>query len=346
MNVRTRVSAVLALAGALAAPAAWAIDPIPQTPGWGGFVVGGVGVTQIKSNFVAGNTLFDIGRDTIASIDDAPRSDDVVHPVVTGEIHYTFQDQLQVFFGTSLEDALTLDGVTQLGVRKDFGAPGVLQAGFLFSGIPTQTWEDPYAEGVRREETDRDSTGFRAQWDRVLGSELQVTMSYRDIEIERERSGQGVQSVTCNLRCQNLLRRDGDQVSIDASYLFKLGEPSKHLLRPMIRYTMNDREGEALSGDTYRLQLSYVYLGQGYTLATNAAYVSTSMDANNPLFGRKTDSDGLALDATLLYRLPAASGRWHAVATLLWGEEDSDVSFHDNEIFMASLGAMYRFGRR
>jgi hypothetical protein len=346
MNIRTPVSALLALAAGLATPSAWAIDPIPQTPGWRGFVVGGVGVTQVKSNFIAGNTLLDIGRDTIDSINEAPRSDDAVHPVVTGEINYTFEDQLQVFFGTSLEDALTLDGVTQLGARKDFGAPGVLQAGILFSGIPTQTWEDPYAEGVRREETDRDSTGFRVQWDRFLGSELQLTMSYRDISIERERSGEGVQSVTCNQRCQNLLRRDGDMVAFDASYVFKLGQPAKHLLRPLVRYTVNDREGAAISSDSYRLQLSYVYLGQGYTLATNAAFAATSMDAKNPLFGRKTDSDGLALDTTLLYRLPAASGRWHAVASLLWGEDDSDVAFHDNEVFSASIGAMYRFGGR
>jgi hypothetical protein len=346
MFLRKIVSAVLAAATAAVAPTAWAIDPIPRTPGWGGFVVGGVGVTQIKSNFVAGNTLFDVGRDTFNSIADAPRSDDVVHPVITGELNYTFQDQLQVFFGTSLEDALTLDGVTQLGARKDFGTPGVLQAGFLFSGIPTQTWEDPYAEGVRRKETDRDSTGFRVQWDRILGSDLQLTMSYRDIAIDRERSGEGVSSVTCNLRCRNLLRRDGDQVSFDASYLFRLGQPAKHLLRPMLRYTVHDRDGKAISGDAYRAQLSYVYLGDGYTLVTNAALGASTQDERNPLFNRKTDSDLVALDATLLYRLPPASGRWQAVATLLWGEEDNDVSFHDNEAFFANVGVMYRFGAR
>jgi hypothetical protein len=346
MTLRHTVAALLVVAAASAAPAAWAIDPIPETPGWRGFVVGGVGVTQVKSNFVAGNTLLDIGRDTVASINDAPRSDDAVHPVVTGEINYTFEDQWQVFFGTSLEDALTLDGVTQLGVRKDFGTPGVLQAGYLFSGIPTQTWEDPYAEGVRRKETDRDSSGFRVQWDRFLGTELQMTMSYRDISVDRERSGQGVQSVTCNLRCQNLLRRDGDSLSVDASYLFKLGEPAKHLLRPMLRYTVDDRDGKSFSGDGYRAQLSYVYLGQGYMLVTNAAVGATSRDERNPLFNRKTDSDLVALDATLLYRLPTASGRWQAVASLLWGDDDSEVDFHDNEVFSASLGAMYRFGGR
>ena len=157
-----------------AVPAAFAIEPIPSTPGWRGFVVVGGGYADLKSNTVAGNNLIDIGQPPSARWHERPRSDDTVHPVVTGEINYTFGGGWQAFFGTSLEDAVTLDGVTQLGARKDMGSAGILQGGLLFSGIPTQAWEDPYAEGVRREETDRDSTGVRAQWDRILGTALRA----------------------------------------------------------------------------------------------------------------------------------------------------------------------------
>ena len=98
-------SLILALGAAAAAPLASAIEPIPQTPGWRGFVVGGAGYTDVKSNLVAGNGVIDIGRETINSIYDAPQSDSTWHPVFTGEINYTFEDQWQVFLGTSLEDA-------------------------------------------------------------------------------------------------------------------------------------------------------------------------------------------------------------------------------------------------
>jgi Protein of unknown function (DUF2860) len=340
------LSLIVAVAGSAAAPLASAIEAIPETPGWRGFVVGGVGYMDLKSNLVAGNGMLDIGQPRIDSVSDAPRSDDAVFPVVTGEVNYTFQNQWQVFFGTAIEDAVTLDGVTQLGVRKDMGGPGVLQVGYVFSGIPTQSWEDPYAEGVEREETDRDSNGVRVQWDRIFGSGFQSTLTYRDVSIERERSGQGVLSVTCDASCQDLLRRDGDQYSFDVSYLFKLGDGSRHLLRPLVRYTTNDRDGDAISGDAYRLQLSYVFLGQGYNVVSNVAYGSTSQDARNPIFGVKTDSDLFAVDTTVFYRLPIASGRWQAVGTVLWGEEDNDVRFHNNEVFSISLGAMYRFGAR
>jgi hypothetical protein len=328
------------------APSALAIEPIPSTPGWRGFVVVGGGYADLKSNTVAGNNLIDIGQPTISSVSERPRSDDTFHPVVTGEINYTFGNGWQAFFGTSLEDAVTLDGVTQLGARKDLVSAGILQGGVLFSGIPTQVWEDPYAEGVRRQETDRDSTGLRLQWDRVLGTALELTFSYRDISIDAERSGEGITSVACDAACQELLRRDGDQYHFDASYLFRLGDGQRHLVRPMLRYTIDDRDGEAISGDGYRLQLSYIFLGQGYTVASNIAYGSTSLDARNPIFGARTDTDGVVVDTTLFYRLPVESGRWQAVGTVLWGEGDSDVAFHDSEIFMINAGVMYRFGAR
>jgi hypothetical protein len=346
MKLSHACSLILALGAGAAAPLASAIEPIPQTPGWRGFVVGGAGYIDLKSNFVAGNGVIDIGRETISSIYDAPQSDSTWHPLFTGEINYTFEDQWQVFLGTSLEDAVTLDGVAQFGVRKDIGSSGVLQGGYLFSGIPTQTWEDPYAEGVKREETDRDSSGLRLQWDRVMGSAFELTFSYRDISIDKERSGQGVTSVSCDVACQDLLRRDGDQYSFDVSYLYKLGEGSRHLLRPMVRYTINDREGEAISGDAYRLQLSYIFLGQGYTVASNIAFGGSGEDERNPLFGVTTDSSRYAIDTTLFYRLPAASGRWQAVGSILWGKDDSNVRFYDSDIFNVNLGVMYRFAGR
>jgi hypothetical protein len=328
------------------APTAMAIEPIPATPGWRGFVVVGGGYADLKSNTVAGNNLIDIGQPVISSVAQRPSSDDTFHPVVTGEINYTFANGWQAFFGTSIEDAVTLDGVTQLGARKNMGSAGILQGGFLFSGIPTQVWEDPYAEGVQRDETDRDSTGLRLQWDRVLGTAFELTFSYRDISIDTERSGAGVTSVACDATCQDLLRRDGDQYHFDASYRFRLGEGQRHIVRPMLRYTIDDRDGEAISGDGYRLQLSYVFLGQGYTVASNVAYGSSSFDARNPIFGARTDTDGVVVDTTLFYRLPFESGRWQAVGGVLWGEGNSDVAFHDSEIFMVNAGVMYRFGAR
>jgi hypothetical protein len=175
-----------------------------------------------------------------------------------------------------------------------------------------------------------------------MGTPLQLTVSYRDISIDEERSGQGVRSVACNAACRDLLRRDGKMYTFDASYLWRLG--TQNLLRPMIRYRVDDRDGAAVASDSVTLQLSHVFIGQGWTLASNAIFGQSRQDAVNPIFGRKTDSDRIALDTTLLYRLPFGNGRWQAVGSLTWGEEDSDVRFHDSELFNVSAGVFYRFG--
>jgi hypothetical protein len=342
---RSRLALLATLSMALSQPAA-AIDPVPDAPGWRGFVVLGAGSADLSSNFVVGNRLIDIGKPMIDSIVQRPESDRVLHPVFTGEINYTFANGWQAFLGTSLEDVITLDAVTQVGARTNLGDAGTVQGGFLFSGIQTKAWEDPYAEGVRREDTTRDSTGARVQWDRIMGSAFELTLTYRELSFDTELSGRGVVSVDCNATCQSLLRRDGEQYSVDVSHLYRLGSDRNHLLRPMVRYMIDDREGDAVAGDSYRFQLSYVYVTRAYTIASNIVLGNTSRDERNPLFGISTDTDRRAVDATLFYRIPSSKGRWQAVASVLWGQEDSDVRFHDTSLFMVSLGAMHRFGAR
>ena len=260
-----RVSAtLLALAAGACVSLAAAMEPIPEMPGWRGFVLAGAGYTEIESNLVAGNSLVNVGHQTFDGLDESPDSDDTFHPVLTGEINYTFANRWQVYLGTSLEDALTLDAVAQLGARKDLGDTGAIQAGFQFGGIVTEVWEDPYAEGVARHGTDRDSTGLRLQWDRILGSAFELTLSYRDIGIDMERSGQGVLSVACDVACQDLLRRGGDQIFGELSYLIRLRANRRHMFRPTVRYTTHDLDGDAIAGDSYLLQLNHVFMGPGY----------------------------------------------------------------------------------
>ncbi len=344
MKPRRRTPVLPVFAACLMPVLALAIEPVPEASGWRGLVVLGAGYIDLESNLVAGNRLIDIGEATVGSVTSAPASDSTLHPILTGEVNYTFGNRWQAFFGTSLEDALTLDAVVQLGLRKDLGRTGILQGGILYSGIPTEVWEDPYAEGVPRDETDRDSAGLRLQWDRILGSAFELTLSYRDVSVDTERSGVGVTSVTCTAACQDLLRRDGDQYFVDVSYLFTLGDGQRHRLRPKLRYLMDERDGAAISSDAYLAQLTYLYLGQGYNVVTNLALGGSSYDEANPIFGEKTDSSRYAVDTTLLYRLPTASGRWQALATVLWGEDDSDVRFNDASVFQVGIGATYRFG--
>ena len=341
-----RFGALASLAMAMAAPVS-AADPIPETPGWGGFVIAGVGFASLRSNTIAGNRLFDIGKPRFDSLGARPSTDGSFLPVITGELNYSFSGGWQAFFGTALEDAVTLDGVTQLGLRKDLAGSGIFQTGLLFSGIPTKVWEDSYAEGVERKTTDRESTGLRLQWNRVMGSGLDVTFSYRDISIDTERNGEGLLSVPCDVACRDLLRRDGDQYSFDVSYLFgRLGEGRNQQLRPRVRYTVDDREGDAMAGDSIWLQFTHGYFTPGFWVISNIAYGKANRDAPSPIFGVKTDPDRYVLDTTLFVRLNAFGPGWQGVGSLSWGKSDSGVNFYDSDLVLASVGMLYRLGGR
>ena len=133
-NLATLLFATILMAGP-----ADAIDPIPQQEGWSGFVLGGVGYTELTNNEVAGHKGIETGRDTISSIDASPPSDDDFHAIAAGEVSYTWADsRTQVFFGTAAETLIDLDLAQQLGVRREFGDLGVLQAGILFSSVPAE----------------------------------------------------------------------------------------------------------------------------------------------------------------------------------------------------------------
>ena len=89
MNLRRPVTTLFLLGASAASPLASAIEPIPESAGLRGFLLIGAGNTDVESNLVAGNQFIDLDTHTIASINDAPQSDDVWHPVITGEINYT-----------------------------------------------------------------------------------------------------------------------------------------------------------------------------------------------------------------------------------------------------------------
>ncbi len=89
-----------------------AIEPIPEEMGFSGYLLLGVGVTDLKSNTVVGNDIIDVGDDTISSIFQKPESDDSAHPILGVELKYTLPGRNQIFLGSSLEDRLTMDFAT------------------------------------------------------------------------------------------------------------------------------------------------------------------------------------------------------------------------------------------
>jgi hypothetical protein len=324
------------------------IDNIPTENGWGGWVIFGVGYSDMKSNTVAGNKWIDIGNKNVSSLTASPESDEKVHPAFTGQVKYTFGDQWQAFIGSNLIDRITLDFTQQIGIRKQTDGGQKFGAGLLFSAMPTEVWEDPYqtSDVGGRTKTDRDSAGIRLEWDRILDSGANLTLDFRKVEIDKERIGQNVTDPnvnTCDVTCQGLLKRDGDFVQLEAAWAFKLS--SRHRLRPAVRWFDADADGNAQDFSGYTALVSWSLLGENFTLAATGAYTDADYDNPNPIYGREQDSDGFTVDVNLFYKL-SRDGRWQAVGGVTYGDSDSDIDFHDNELLGVTLGAYYSFGNQ
>lgn len=336
-----RVLGVAAVALA-AAPVFAADDRVPATRGFYGNLLLGAGYFDLESNLVAGNDLIDASTRTIASVTQAPPSNDTTYAIVSGELAYAFGNQWEAFFGVSIEDYVTLDFSTRLGARKQWDGIGVLGASFVTTAaLPTEVWADPYLVGTPRLATERDSNGVRLDWWRIFGTGFFAQLQSREIDVDTEASGTdpalglGADEIL-------LLRRDGTNSRATLGYRWETG---RHTWQPEFTFTTADRDGGAIAAEATTLQLSYGYRGDIWTLAASASLFQRDHDEANPVYGLKTDADGYAVSLSAFRKLDLGTGDWRAFANVIHAENDSDIDFHDSSAFAASIGLAYFFGR-
>jgi hypothetical protein len=341
--ISTRQTIRLLSAAALACtvtPAFASDDRISANPGFHGNVLFGGGYLDLESNLVSGNKLIDVKDSSIQSVNQSPDSNDDAFPIISGEVNYAFGDRWEAFFGGSIEDYVTLDFNTRLGIRKQWDQVGIMGISLLFSGMPAEVWEDPYLVGTPRSDTDRDSSGLRLDWWRILDSNFYLQLTTREIEIDNEASGT---DPALGLTPDEilLLRRDGDDRRIRLGYRWENGP---HTLQPEITVGEDDRDGGALSADTSAIQLTYSYKATDWRWVTTAQFFNADYDAVNPVYDRRIDSDGYTLGLTGFRKLQIGDNNWSAYGSLTYADSDSDVDFHDASAFGIMLGVGYFFG--
>ena len=321
-----------------------ALDPIPQESGFSGFVRAGVGVLNYKSNMVAGNRFMDVGLETIDSLTDEPDSETTGMGLFNFELAYTFSGtRTQFTMGSQLEDLAQLQLGQQLAIKQELPDKSILMAGFLFSGIPTEVWKDPYVTHVSRQETDRDSTGVRLVYDRILGSNFELRYTYRNIEIDDEQSGTALGLSDAQ---RDLLRRDGSDHWLDLSYRFTFQK--RHMLIPNVTYFVNDRDGDAMTNNGVDFQLTYLFFNDPVTLVLNGRIGKADYDKTNPIFGRTREDDRFGTDVQVYYKnpfgwRPFGINDFSVFAMGTYWYSDANIDFYDTEVALAVTGVMVRF---
>ena len=342
--IAVATNAVFLLLGATWASA---LDPIPQESGFSGFVRPGVGYLKYKSNMVASIQGFDLSKEKNDDRNDSPDSETTALVTLPFNLAYTFAStRTQLFFGTDPTDLMRFDLSQQIGVKQGIGNFGILQGGFLFSGTPAKVWKDPYLEGEDRDDTKRKSTGARLVWDRIFGSFFQVQYTYRNVDIDTEKSGESLNFLTSSER--NLLERDSDRQSVDLSYRFHFAK--SHILAPAFIYTHDDRDGKAMKNDAYDFQLTYVFLERGnpFSFTGNAYLGQADYDKRNPIYGKTQEDDRYGIQGTVYYENPwgwslFGSRPMNFFVGGAYAKTDANIDFYDQEAIMGSVGVFFKW---
>lgn len=325
---------------------AMALEPIPQESGFSGFIRPGVGVINYSGNMAAGlkRVDFDFAEERIDSLLDSPDSKTTAFAVINLQLAYTFAStRTQLFVGNDLEDLLRFDLVTQAGVRQELPDSSILAASYVFSGIPTKVWKDPYVVYLKRQETSRNSQGVRLIWDKILGSNLQLQYTYRVIDINTEASGFFLGLPYYQAR---LVRRDGNLHNAEILYRFNFA--GKHWLVPAFRYAKHDLDGEARSRDAFDGQLTYLYTGDPIAFIVNGLIGYADYNKRNPIYNKTQDDNRYAIGAQVYYRNPFGWKPFGSEKFSLFGSvgyflSDANIDFYDTEVITGLVGFQFRF---
>jgi Protein of unknown function (DUF2860) len=322
---------------------AYAIEPIPEEPGWSGNVIAGASMLSAETNMVSGIKTYHvkIGEKTVDSLSDKPDTVTKGLPMVNLNLNYTFSTQSQVFLGNQLENIVELDKTSVLGVRQQFDDKSILELALVTTPYvaPLRVWEDPYVVGQARTETNRTSRGLRMEYDRILGSGFGVQLTARKIDIDTERSGTTQLGLPPDQA--KLLKRSGNINRLSVSYRLPINRQNQFQIR--VGRLKDDLDGEAMSGDQNEIQLTHGYFGERFVTVGNIFYWKESFDKSNPVFNKTRDDSTLGLAFMLFDKKIFNSKNWWGMAQAVWVNQNSNIDFYDASSTVLSLGAMYRF---
>jgi hypothetical protein len=325
-----------------------AFEPIPKESGFDGFVRLGGGYSWVKSNMIAGNDLGDVGQRKIDSIKDSPDSKSDGIPQFDWNVKYTFAGtRTQLFAGSRLEDIFRFDATTQAGVRQEFKSLGIVGASFVFTTLPTEVWKDPYVENDGRKKTDRTSRGIRLAWERMFNSNFEVDYIYRNIDIDKERSGDFlVDAGRLAASDKDKLKRKGDAHQLKGAYFFEIGK--NQLLSPQLIFDYEDLDGDAMKNYKTDFQLTYAYNGPKFALGLNGLIGYADYDKKNPIYRKTRDDTRYGAGALGSWKnpfgwKPFGIDKFRLYSQVGYFVSDSNIDFYETEIFLATAGISVGF---
>jgi len=315
---------------------------IPQESGFSGLVNGGAGLWRVEDNMVKKIGFFKISDDNINSIDDKPKSEYSVSPILNFNLRYTFAStRTQIFLGNQLEDLLRLDTATSFGVRQELPDQSIIGVSYIYSALVTEVYKDPYDTNGSRNGTDRNINGVRLSYDKILSTDLSFQYTYRNIDIDKERSGLAL-GLTSSQR--NKLKRDGDQHDLEMLYKYVLQAGGMtHAFIPSVKYSRFKLDGDAMSNNFFSFRLNYRYDAAKFAFVVNGYYGYADYDKSNPIYGKTRNDDRYGFGLIGFYKRFFGVEGLALTANATINRQDSNIDFYDSEVDLYFVSLLYTF---
>ncbi len=247
-------------------------------------------------------------------------------PVIMAEIGYAI-----VSTGTevSLGNKSGRTYLLALAVNQSLDDLGSLR--IILSHGYNDVWKDPFLVGVKRDDTKEITTSLEVDYETILGTGTQLSVSSAQIKIDDDQIG---------IREPNL-KRDGSAITFGAGYVIAFNE--KNVIIPSIGFVVDERDGKSNSSTGYRLELEHV-LGLGkFTFITKLAFRETEFDKIHPIFNLTREEKGYELSEFITYAEPFELRGFSINGLIAYSHVDANIRFFESDVLVVGLGIGYSF---
>ena len=316
-------------------------EPMPTESGFSGYV-------EILGAYISTNSQLntDSGNRRTDSLDSAGDRSGKFRPFPFGLIRYTFAEaRTELYLGVLPENVVQGQFQLEAGVRHILANRTGLRASVIpVTPIEPETWEDPFVVGQNRKRTDITSLGVKLAAEHILGSGLNLKYGWARQTIDDEKSGTFLFSQPgSNLTPQDLddLERDAHFHRVSAEYALAL-RPGM-ILKPAIRFTRSDADGDANSFYGITPQLSLLYFSRQLQASLNASLVMDWYDETHPVFDKTRRDVKPGIFATLGYKNPLGFRNFRIDWFNAYLRSTSNIDFYQSSTFITAIGLGYTF---
>jgi len=309
-------------------------------PGLSGFFQLSGSYFSFRTNTISAFLRNSTSETITHSLQEKPLKQQLYSTLVATELRYTFpKRKYQLYFGGSMLDLVRLEMIQQLAFRRLLVNNGFISVGVIGASIPVAVWEDPYAVGIERVGTNRNTKGIRVEWSNIYNSNFVLRYDIRSIKIN-ERSGDFLALMPEE---RTMLDRNGSVHRLTLGYHKKYGE--QHTIIPSLIFGYSNANGEAKKGYGLSLDVSHIYKKNRLAFATNITGGIRKYRANNPIYDKRQTNGEFGFTESVFYQLnnnPRATLLLNA--TFAYVLSDSNIDFHSQSSLLAQVGIVLRFG--